>query len=157
MMGRIMDAGGINISLPKKISNTSDSNWEDEPIHHNNQRKNTKRNDLMDILNQQEIIQGEKDDGQDNILELNIKAVKSKPGRPPGSKNLAKTPMKISSHMKTRGTTSVLNEMATAIPEADEINLGGDESINNVDLNEKAVVVKKARGRPKKVKDNEDF
>jgi hypothetical protein len=151
MMGRIMDAGGINISLPKKINNTPDSNWEDEPLHHNTLKKNTRTNDLINVLNQQEIIQGEKDDGQDNNLDLNVKAVKSR-GRPAGSKNLAKVATKISPHMKTRGTTAALNEMAAAIPAADEINLGGDEQHNNVNLNEKAVEVKKKAGRPRKEK-----
>ena len=150
MMGRIMDAGGINISLPKKINNTSESNWEDEPLDYNTPKKNTRRNDLMNVLNQQEIIQGEKDDGQDNVLDLNVKAVKSR-GRPLGSLNKAKVPMKVSPHMKTRGTTAALNEMAAATPAADEINQGGDEPPVNVNLNEKAVAVKKARGRPKNV------
>ncbi len=57
--------------------------------------------------------------------------------------------------MKTRGTTTALNEMAAAIPAADEINLGGNEQHNNVDLNEKAVEVKKKAGRPKKVKSDD--
>ena len=154
IMNGIVQKGGMSITFPKKEkANTGAWVDEDEPMIYNSPRKETRRHDLIDILNQHEIIPGhEKDDGQDNTLDLNVKAVKPR-GRPKGSKTV-KVPMSVSSHIKTRSTTPKLNEMASAIPVQEELNLGGDEAINNVDLNAKAVaatVDKKKVGRPKKV------
>ena len=56
--------------------------------------------------------------------------------------------------MQTRSTTPILNEIAADTPVQGELNLGGNEPINNIDLNQKAVVdttVEKKAGRPKKV------
>ena len=55
--------------------------------------------------------------------------------------------------MQTRSTTPILNEIAADTPVQGELNLGGNEPINNIDLNQKAVVstvVKKKAGRPPK-------
>jgi hypothetical protein len=136
IMNGIVQKGGMSITFPKKEkANTGAWFDEDEPMIYNSPRKETKRNDLIDVLNQ--FPSHKIDDGQDNTLDLNAKAVKPR-GRPKGSKTV-KVPMSVSSHIQTRSTTPKLNEMAAAIPVQEELNLGGDEAINNVDLNAKAV------------------
>ena len=156
IMNGIVQRGGINVSFPK-VENAHPVRQEAETIRQEAQQQ--RNNTLMGVLRQAEAdIQAtthEREQEPENIGGLNATAVKRKAGRPAGSKNLAKVPMKVSSHMKTRGTTSALNEMAAATPAADEINPGGDEQHNNVDLNKKAVEVKKKAGRPKKEKASE--
>lgn len=154
MMNRIMDAGGVNISVPnqnRQIHHTNSRVVEvNEPAPHRHVD-----NDLINVLHQRESIRAsQQDNSQDNVLDLNVKAVKSR-GRPTGSKNVKIKKVTVPSSMQTRSTTPLLNELAAATPVQEELNLGGNEPINNIDLNQKAVaVVKKKVGRPKKIKDN---
>jgi len=124
IMNGIVQKGGINVSFPK----VENARQEAEPVLNH-------RIGLMGVLKRAEVEEERK-----------------KAGRPPGASNKPK-PEKVSSQIQTRANTekAVLNTLATATPAASEINVGGDSATdNNVDLNEKAVEVKKPRGRPKK-------
>jgi len=162
IMNGIVQRGGINVSFPK-VENAHPVRQEAETVRQEayqqrQEGQQQRNNTLMGVLRQAEAdIQGDinsREQEPENVLDLNV-AVKKKAGRPPGSKNLAKTPMKVSSHMKTRGTSSVLNEMAIATPATNELNPGGDSATdNNLNTLVTTTQPKEKRKYVKKVKDN---
>ena len=121
IMNGIVQKGGINVSFPK----VENARQEAEPVYNH-------RIGLMGVLKRAEVEEERK-----------------KAGRPPGAMNKPKAE-KVSSQIQTRSNTekAVLNTLATATPAAAEINVGDDSATdNNVDLNVKAVQVKKKVGR----------